>query len=88
MRQIFARTKLLMAALMVMGLMAAVAPQASAANCDQRICNAVNKLHNAERKHGNNSRQVQNARRYLERARESCQNRGRRRDRDHDHDRH
>jgi hypothetical protein len=46
--------------------------------CEQRVRNAENKLHDAERKHGDHSRQAQSRRRDLENARARCH-------RDHDH---
>ncbi|HEU4416380.1 MAG TPA: hypothetical protein VFT65_16445 [Candidatus Angelobacter sp.] len=40
--------------------------------CEQRIRNAENNLHNAERKHGEHSRQAEKRRHELEEARERC----------------
>jgi uncharacterized protein YlxW (UPF0749 family) len=73
MRRIVNGFRVFVAAVFMVGLFAAATPQASAE------CKAEEKaerhLREAERKHGNNSRQVQNARRQLEEARERCRNR-------------
>jgi Ni/Co efflux regulator RcnB len=57
---------------------------AGAANCRQQIENAERKLHQAERRHGEHSRQANNAREHLERVRANCHERHH----DRDHDRH
>ena len=49
--------------------------------CEQRIHRAEDNLRQAERRHGEHSRQAQQRRRQLEEARERC----RHNDRDHDH---
>ena len=49
--------------------------------CEQQIRKAEAKLYDAERKHGEHSRQAQSRRRDLENARTRCHH-----DRDHDHD--
>jgi len=49
--------------------------------CEQQIRKAEAKLHDAERRHGDHSRQAQSRRRDLENARARCHH-----DRDHDHD--
>ncbi len=50
--------------------------------CERRIHKAEDALRDAERHHGEHSRQAEQRRRQLEEAREKC-----RHDRDHDHDR-
>ena len=87
MRRFVSGLRVLVAAIFLTGLFAAATPQASA-ECRQ-VEKAEQHLRQQIRKHGEGSRQAQNARRNLEEARERCHNRGRRgRDRDHDHDRH
>ncbi|MFL6389739.1 MAG: hypothetical protein ACJ71U_19860 [Terriglobales bacterium] len=56
--------------------------------CEQQIHNAERKLQEAERKHGEHSRQAQSKRRDLENARARCHRGDRDHDRDHDHDHH
>lgn len=55
--------------------------------CEDRIRKAEAKLHNAERKHGEHSRQAESRRHDLEEVRERCHRRDHD-DHDHDHDRH
>ncbi len=51
--------------------------------CEKRIHKAEDALRDAERRHGEHSRQAEQRRRQLEEAREKCHH-----DRDHDRDRH
>jgi F0F1-type ATP synthase epsilon subunit len=53
--------------------------------CEKSIHKAEDNLRDAERKHGDHSRQAQQRRRQLDEAREKCHHGH---DRDHDHDRH
>jgi hypothetical protein len=70
-------------------LVGGMAPARAAARdrddkCEQRIRKADENWRKQIRKHGEHSRQAENARRQLEQARERC-HRGRDRDRDRDH---
>ncbi len=56
--------------------------------CAKRIQKAEQQLHQAERKHGLNSKQAQNKRHHLDQVRDQCRGRDHDRDRDRDHDRH
>ena len=83
------KARTLIAALVVFSFLGWVAPaqaldrdHGNDRKCEQQIRNAENKLRDAERRHGEHSRQAQNRRRDLENARARC-HRG---DRDHDHD--
>jgi hypothetical protein len=55
--------------------------------CEQQIRNAERRLHDAERKHGEHSRQARTRRRDLENVRARCHRGDRDHDHDHDHDR-
>jgi hypothetical protein len=54
--------------------------------CEKRVRRAEERLHDAERKHGEHSRQAEKRRQDLERERSGCRT-DRDRDRDHDRDR-
>lgn len=88
MQQIFAKTKLLVAALIVFGF-AAGAVTARAVDrddkCEKQVHRAEQNLDKAVHKHGEHSKQAEQRRHELEEARERCHHGG---DHDHDHDRH
>ena len=84
----FKKAKTLMAAFVIMSFLGGVVPVRAMdrdhdddRRCEQQIRKAEAKLHNAERKHGEHSRQAESRRRDLENVRARCH-----RDRDHDHD--
>lgn len=92
MQQIFAKIKLLVAALIVFGF-AAGAVTARAVDrddrCEKQVRKAEQNLDKAVRKHGEHSRQAEQRRHDLEEARERCHHdHDRDHDHDHDHDRH
>jgi hypothetical protein len=64
--------KLLSAAFVTALFVAGTLPMQARDKCEQRIQKAEAKLHNAERKHGEHSRQAEKARRDLEDARARC----------------
>jgi uncharacterized membrane protein YukC len=78
--------KLLTAAVLaVFFLTAGTAPMRADDKCRDRVQRLEKQLHEAERKHGEHSKQANAKRRQLEEAREKC---GHQKDRDHDHDKH
>ena len=84
--------KVLTAAVLAVFFMTAGAAPMRAADrddkCEQHVRNLENQLRQAERKHGEHSKQAEKKRRQVEEAREKCGHRGRDHDRDHDHDKH
>ncbi|HEX4606063.1 MAG TPA: hypothetical protein VH724_18830 [Candidatus Angelobacter sp.] len=87
------KTKTAIAALVLASLMVGAIPARAFDDhdrdrderCERRIRSAEDKLRDAERKHGEHSRQAQKRRHDLEEARERCHHGDH--DRDHDHDR-
>ena len=84
------KAKTLMAAFVILSFLGGAVPARAVdrddnRKCEQRIRNAKRKLHDAERKHGEHSRQAQARRHDLEEARERCHHGDRDRDHDHDH---
>jgi len=84
----FKKAKILIAAFVILSFLSgAVSARAMDRDhdddrrCEQQIRKAEAKLHDAEGKHGEHSRQAENKRRDLENVRARCH-----RDRDHDHD--
>lgn len=78
------KTKLFVCSMIMGGLMVAVVPvqafDRDDHKCEERIRNAEEQLHRAERKHGEHSRQADEKRHKLEEIRERCHH--------EDHDRH
>jgi hypothetical protein len=87
MYNVLGKIKIAAAALIVFALMGSALPVQALDDhdrdrkCEQRIHRAEENLRNAERRHGEHSRQAEQKRRQLEEARERC----RHHDRDHDH---
>jgi hypothetical protein len=84
----FKKAKTLIAAFVIFSFLSGVVPARALdrdrdddRRCEQQIRKAEAKLHSAERKHGEHSRQAESKRRDLENVRARCH-----RDRDHDHD--
>ena len=85
----FKKAKILIAAIVISSFLGGAIPAPAMVRdhdddrkCEQQIHNAERKLQEAERKHGEHSRQAQSKRRDLENARARCHHG----DRDHDHD--
>ena len=88
----FKKAKTLIAAFVVLSFLSGAVPAKALdrdddRKCEQQIRKAEAKLHNAERKHGEHSRQAESRRRDLENVRARCHRGDRDRDHDHDHDR-
>lgn len=85
----FKKSKVLIAALVLTWFLAGAIPTQAFDDhdrdrrCGQRIHSAEERLREAERKHGEHSRQAQKRRHDLEEARERCRHGDH--DRDHDH---
>jgi hypothetical protein len=87
----FKKAKTLIAAFVILSFLGGAVPARAVdrdhdndRRCEEQIRNAEHKLHDAERKHGEHSRQVQSRRRDLENARARCHRGDHDRDRDHD----
>lgn len=79
------------AVLSVFFLTAGAAPMRAADRddkCEQKVRGLEEQLHQAERKHGEHSKQADKKRRQLEEAREKCRHSDHDRDHDRDHDKH
>ncbi len=72
-------------ALFITGAVTTQAKDRDDRKCERRVEKAEQKLRQAERRHGEHSRQAEHLRHELEEARERCHHRDRDRDHDHDH---
>ena len=83
------KVKTLMAAFVILSFLGAAVPGLAMDRddkCERQVQKAEQKLRDAERKHGEHSRQAESRRRDLESARARCHHGDRDHDHDHDHD--
>lgn len=88
MREILVKSKLLIAALIILGFTAGTIPAKAYGDdekCEKKIHKAEEKLEKAIQKHGEHSPQAEEKRHQLEETRERCHHDH---DHDHDHDQH
>jgi ABC-type nickel/cobalt efflux system permease component RcnA len=87
----FKKAKTLIAAFVILSFLGGVVPARAVdrddRKCEEQIRKAEAKLHDAERKHGEHSRQAESKRRDLENVRARCHRGDHDRDHDHDHER-